>query len=157
MRAIRDTNPRPLRVGLTVAVLAVFLAPLLLAPVEALAGKKSQPERWRPPRPAPDNRFMTFVTGQLQTDGVAGWRIGQLTVRFAPDTELIVQGRGGETTAPRAGREVILMGRQFGKVLLVNAGMELPPQMATTRLDSGDKQIEWSTEDPTVGQGTAPN
>lgn len=139
---------------------ALFVATSALAPAATQAGwfskkKKQDKEQPRPQRfeQHPD---MRYLVGTLTRGGLGGWQVGGVDVAIESTTKVTVQddNRGGYAPL-REGREVILMGSQYGNQMVVRQAIVLRPDRQLPAYNNIE-QIEWSESDPTVGKGTGP-
>ncbi len=143
--------------GRFTGVVLVFLLSIICGgfgwPDGALAKGKPQIADPGPGPVRPDNLPpMSFLSGQLDYEVGRGWRVGHSQILFTPHSILLGSDGSGEAVAPMSGYQILLMGHQSGNVFVVRYGMVQPPEYIPED-PPYDPNIEWSEEDPTVGEG----
>lgn len=96
---------------------------------------------------------MGFYMGTLTRSGWTDWQLGDEEVEIDKGCTTT---KGGTLADLRAGSQAIVMGTRVGDKILAYRIRVLEPQWAVEVADNHE-DIQWSTTDPTVGEGTGPN
>jgi hypothetical protein len=131
-----------------------WLAVLLLAALPAVAGARGflglNRDKGSASKPVEQ-----FAAGTLQGAVGGGWELGGQRVVLAPDCVVVMNGKVGDGSLLRDGLDATVIGRMAGGVLQASCITAAEPVEAGPRLDN-DPDVEWSTEDSSVGWGTRP-
>lgn len=109
----------------TTATLVLLCGALVMTDAEAAGrGKrdKQRPQRTEMPaeymQPHHFDRdpSMSFHSGTLRRDGLAGWRVGEVTLQLTANATVL--GPDGEDSFLQEGREAVVMGPRFGSTML---------------------------------------
>lgn len=98
---------------------------------------------------------MSFHSGTLRRDGLAGWRVGEVALQLTADAT--VMGPDGQESFLQEGREAVVMGPRFGSTMLAWSVRMLgsQPLAAVSASNAGRKP---SDSDSDVGElVNAPN
>jgi hypothetical protein len=105
---------------------------------------------------------MEFVSGDLRRDGSYGWRVGNSRLALHETCSIEDdEGRTG-TGSLRDSAQAVVMGTRVGGTLIAYHVMVCKPSWGSfssyTSVDDlrDEVQIVWSTSDPSVGRGDAP-
>ncbi len=145
--------------GLALLV-AVLVAVIAIAPAQTQAGwfskKKKQDDEQKQPHRFEKHPDMRYLVGTLTRGGLNGWQVNGVDVAIGSSTKITTQDQSRGSYSPlREGREVILMGSQYGGQMVVRQAIVLKPDRQLPAYNNKE-QIVWSESDHTVGEGTGP-
>ncbi len=149
---------------LTTAALVLLAGALVMT--DAVAAGRGKREKQGPRRTEMPEEYMqahhfdrdpsmSFHSGTLRRDGLAGWRVGEVALQLTADAT--VMGPDGQESFLQEGREAVVMGPRFGSTMLAWSVRMLgsQPLAAVSASNAGRKP---SDSDSDVGElVNAPN
>jgi hypothetical protein len=94
---------------------------------------------------------MSYHQGVLRRDTFSGWKLNTTPMQLIKG--VAVTSDGVEGVMLQEGQKVVVMGSKVGDTIVAWRVRVVEQDWNVTRDTSRDGEIEWSTEDPTVGEG----
>lgn len=94
---------------------------------------------------------MSYLQGTLRRDTFSGWRLDTTPMQLIKGVAVTSDGMEGARL--QEGQRVVVMGSKSGDTIVAWRIRIVEHDWNVTRDTSRDGDIEWSTEDPNVGEG----